>query len=390
MRRSARIALVLIVVLCAMMPLSTFAQSPLEGLPQEVVAGIYDASSDAWLAGQNLEKPHAIASLSKLMTISLIFDALDAGTLHASDVLTYTEAETSLIGSDVPLRPGQTVTVEEAISLLMVRSANSAALLLAKADAGNEAAFVEKMNARAAALGMQSTHFINAHGLPVIATDAQNTSTAQDLARLVADLVKRHPQVFTYSAMPSYRLSRYAITVKNTNPILGYRGVDGLKTGTTTAAGKCLIATTTEPAIGSGDTRRIFTFVLGARTDAERISDSKKLVDNALDAYDLRRIAPADRPYAMTLDHVRFAKDEISLFPEKDLDAVVCITKTYKLKHTFYEAPDHAIRKGEALGELELLEDGKPIRKILLIAGEDVEKNGWFKRTWRGFLKLFS
>lgn len=313
--------------LAATLALLTFL-SPInlaKEIETEAAYAIYDYSTNKILYGQKIDEEIAIASVTKLMTALLVFEKIEAGGLTLADTYTYSQEELNLYmyGSDVGIQLGQKVTVDELLQLLMIRSSNSSAQALAKLIAGTEAEFVKLMNAKAQALGMSHTRFINSHGLPIIATDDQNTSTIKDLTIMVKELYSKYPQIIDYSKNAEANLNRIGIHIKSTNPLLGYKTVDGLKTGTTSRAGKCLIASATEPAEGIDLTRRVFTFLFGAKTDKERMNVSRDLIDLALDDYVYKRVIGTDMTFKQDLDPINFDQESVEIIPDHTLDRLL-------------------------------------------------------------------
>ena len=208
------------------------------------------------------------ASLTKLMTAYLVFDALKQDLLTKSQALTVSVKAWKMPGSRMFIEPDKTVTVDELLHGMIVQSGNDATIALAEAVAGSEESFVQKMNDQGARLGMTRTHFANATGL----ADPHHYSTAGDLSRLALVLIRDFPEYFPIYAVKEYTYN--GITQRNRNELL-YRDpfVDGIKTGYTETAGYCLVAT------AQRDGRRLLAIVAGAPSEAARAMEAQKLLN---------------------------------------------------------------------------------------------------------------
>lgn len=357
----------------------------------EAAYAIYDYSTNKILYGQKIDEEIAIASVTKLMTALLVFEKIEAGDLTLADTYTYSQEELNLYmyGSDVGIQLGQKVTVDELLQLLMIRSSNSSAQALAKLIAGTEAEFVKLMNAKAQTLGMTHTRFINSHGLPIIATDDQNTSTIKDLTIMVKELYSKYPQIIDYSKNAEANLNRIGIHIKSTNPLLGYKTVDGLKTGTTSRAGKCLIASATEPAEGIDLTRRVFTFLFGAKTDKERMNVSRDLIDLALDDYVYKRVIGTDMTFSQDLDPINFDQESIEIIPAHTLDRLLDKKYLYQLEVFHNDPVEEDIKAGDLMGKLVLKQNGEEIDAVDLIAKTSVKRSPMLRRWWKKIKSWF-
>lgn len=352
---------------------------------------IYDFTTNKILDGKNIDSEIAIASVTKLMTALLVYDAIGEGKLQMTDSYRYTQDELNLYlyGSDVNISLGTSVTVDELMSLLLIRSANSSAQALAKMVAGSESAFVQKMNARAKNLGMEKTRFINSHGLPIISTDDQNTSTIKDLAILIKELFSKYPEIINYTKKSELNLPRLGLQIKSTNPLLGYKTVDGLKTGTTNRAGRCLITTATEDAEGVDETRRVFAFLFGAKTDKERLNVSRELIDIALDDYVYKRVIGTDLVFKQELDPINFDEEYVKIIPEHTSDRLLNKKNLYKLEVKHNDPVEDSIEAGQVMGKLILTENGEAIDEVNLIAKTSIKRTPMLRRWWKKIKSWF-
>ena len=236
--------------------------------------------------------PYPIASTSKLMTCLLTMDVISAGQLKPEDTVTVSQAAQLLSESSdgvIPMEAGQQITVQDLLTGALLPSSNECALCLAEAVAGSEEAFVERMNQKAAELGLSGAEFFNCNGLPVYTEDPvpakrQNRMSAQDMFRLVSYLLNVYPQVKDITSLQTASLESVGIEVRNTNPLLrNLPQVTGLKTGTTNKAGACLVTSLTADD-GEMD-HDLAVIVLGTEDSAERGRVSGLLARYALDTF---------------------------------------------------------------------------------------------------------
>ena len=246
---------------------------------------VIEATSGQVLAENNSWQKRDPASLTKLMTAYLVFDALHQKQISLSQRMQVPERAWKAEGSRMFVAPGVPVTAEDMIRGLVIQSGNDAAIALAIAVAGNESDFVARMNRQAKKLGMADTQFLNPTGL----TQQGHYSTGRDLAVLSLAIMRDFPQYTKFYAEKSFTFNK--ITQENRNRLLFLDPtVDGLKTGHTDAAGWCLIATVNR------SPRKLLTVVLGAPSEDLRISESRKLIDWAFTAYEGKRLYEAKKP----------------------------------------------------------------------------------------------
>ena len=237
-----------------------------------------------------LEKDaHAVrepASVTKVMTLLLICEAIDGGLMTLEDPVTASAHAASMGGSQVWLEEGEVLTVEEMLKCVAVVSANDCAVALAEHIAGSEAAFVERMNARAAELGMTHTRFVNACGLPA----EGHVTCAYDIGLMSAQLLREHPWICDYTTIWQDSIRNGTSVLNNTNKLLkSYSGITGLKTGYTAAAGYCVSAT------AERDGLPLIAVVMGGESSASRNADAAALLDRGFAAYGAVTFT-ADRP----------------------------------------------------------------------------------------------
>jgi D-alanyl-D-alanine carboxypeptidase (penicillin-binding protein 5/6) len=342
---------------------------------------LYDYTSSQVLVNQNGDARMEPASLTKLMTAYLAFDAIKHGTLSLDQELTVPAAAVRNTGgeSSMLLRAGQTVTVDELLRGLIVQSGNDAAITLADNIAGSEAGFVDLMNKEAQRLGMKNTHFSNPVGLP----DAQHYSSAFDLALLAAAVVRDYPQQYQLFALREYTFNN--VTQANRNRLLWIDPyADGIKTGHTETAGYCLVGSVRR------DNRRLISVLLGASSDSLRATESQKLLNFGFQSFDAVRLYQKDVPVTR-LRIWKGTDSHVGVGFRRDLFLSIPKGKLAQLKATVETrqpilAP---ISSGQQLGVLKLTLAGKPYAEFPLIALDAVPLANVFSRGWDSIRLLF-
>ena len=331
-----------------------------------------EATSGQVLAEQNTRQKRDPASLTKLMTAYLVFDALNQKQLNLTQRLRVPERAWKAEGSRMFIEPGTPVTTEDLLRGLIIQSGNDAAIALAIAVAGNESEFVAHMNREAKRLGMNDTQFLNPTGL----TQQGHYSTAHDLAVLSLALMRNFPQYIRFYAEKSYTHNR--ITQENRNRLLFVDPtVDGLKTGHTDAAGWCLIATVNRPP------RKLLTVLLGAPTEALRLSESVKLIDWAFSAYEARRLYQGGKP----VEQLEIWKSSVNAIPvgfREDVTAVTDAGRGWDIttELTIPQPKIGPVAAGETVGLLRVKRAGNIIYERDLVAMESAPGASLWKRMW--------
>ena len=277
MLKKRLLALALCCVLAAAVCMPAFAEPLAAGrfaLPDFDVpcraAVLIDLSSGTVLYEKEPDTPMLIASITKVMTLLLAFEAIDAGKVSLQDTVPVSGHAYNMGGSQIWLEPGETFTLDEMIRAICVSSANDAAVAVAEFIGGSEPAFAELMNQKAAELGMANTTFKNACGLD----EEGHLSTARDVAIMSREILLNHPQITDYTTIWMDTLRGGQTQLLNTNKLLKrYQGVTGLKTGTTSGAGVCISAS------ASRDGLDLLAVVLGAASSAERFDAAAALLD---------------------------------------------------------------------------------------------------------------
>jgi serine-type D-Ala-D-Ala carboxypeptidase (penicillin-binding protein 5/6) len=303
-----RAVLCLLVLLCAAPPVAAEVLLPMR--TQAPVAVVVDYDTGAVLMNKNGTQRIPTASMSKLGTLYMVFEALERGYIGLEDAFTVSPAARAMGGSRMFLEAGSRVRVEGLIRGVAVQSGNDAAVALAEALAGSEGAFVRAMNARMAALGLADTRFANASGWP----DPGHYSTARDLARLAAAVIRDFPQYYGYFSERAFTHNN--ITQPNRNPLL-YRdglGADGMKTGHTQEAGYGLIGSGVDTDTG----RRVIVVLSGLPDERTRADEAARLLDWGLRGFVNRRLFAAGQVVARA-PVARGKADGVALVPTADV-----------------------------------------------------------------------
>ncbi|MDP6705081.1 MAG: D-alanyl-D-alanine carboxypeptidase family protein [Alphaproteobacteria bacterium] len=247
---------------------------------------VVDADSGVVLHARNADTRRYPASLTKIMTLYLTFEAIESGRVKLGDRVRFSAKAARQPPSKIGLKKGQSLKVEEAILSLVTKSANDVAVALAEHLAGSEAAFAKRMTERARQLGMKQTTFRNASGLP----DTGQRTTARDMVKLALALIKNYPRYYGYFSRKSFRFK--GATYRNHNRLLGrYQGIDGIKTGYIRASGFNLVAS-----VNRGG-RRLIGVVFGGRSAHSRDNKMRKLIDGSFSRLTkLAKIRPAPIP----------------------------------------------------------------------------------------------
>lgn len=325
------------------------------------------------------------ASMTKIMTMLLIMEAIDEGKLSYDEKVRASEYAASMGGSQIFLEPGEEMTVDELLRAIAIGSANDASVAMAERIAGSEKAFVEMMNEKAKQLGLKDTHFANATGLPA----EDHYSSAHDMAAMARELLK-YEDITKYTSKYEDYLRENTdkkFWLVNTNRLVKfYPGVDGLKTGYTGEAKYCLTATAERNGM------RVIAVVFGAPTPKSRNAQITKMLDYAFAQYQTHPVYERNE----TVAHVNVSKgkqksvaavtsEPVSVLTKKG-QSTKQIEKVIKVKDDV-KAP---VRKGDELGVLILKQDGKEILRSPIVAKQTVaEASFWdlFKRVFSRFVQ---
>jgi len=335
---------------------------------------LMEKSTGTILCEQDAKTRYEPASVTKIMTLLLVMEAIDSGSLGWDDPVTASAYACSMGGSQIWLKENEQLTVRDMVKAVTVVSANDCAVALAEHVAGSETAFVERMNARAAELGMENTTFKNCTGLPA----EGHLTCAYDIALMSRELILNHPSIREFTTIWMDTLRDGAFQLSNTNKLIFYyEGATGLKTGFTDTALYCLSAT------AERDGMELIAVVMHAPTSNDRFESCKALLNYGFANYAITPIYPdqAIPPVAVSLgeqDTVQpVTARECSILLEKSKAGA--LTTQLELADSV-EAP---VELGQKLGELRVLVDGEQVDSIDLVAAQEVPRlsiGGIFKR----------
>lgn len=375
--KGRRIAACFLAAMTALMTLSTKVTAlSAEELPAPS-AVLMEASTGKVLFEKNAHEQRPCASITKVMTLLLVMEALDEGRIHLEDMVSASEHASSMGGSDIWLEPGETMSVDDLLKATVIVSANDAAVALAEYVSGSEEAFVQRMNERAAELGMKDTVFKNCNGLD----EDGHVTTAYDIALMSRALIQ-HEKIFDYTQVWMDELRGGKTQLVNTNKLLkSYSGITGLKTGTTGKAGSCMAAT------AERDGMALVAVVLGCASTEERFSSAASLLDAGFSGWALT--APSLSPDALApvavekgmQSTVAVEADPLTgvVVPKGREGEVVC-------EAVMEESLTAPVEQGQAVGEVTCVLDGEVLARSQIRAVSSVEALT-FSSAWLSLLR---
>ena len=367
------VTLLLCLMLAALSILRGFTASAAEFTPATTAdfdvpcaaAILVDEDSGTVLYEKNADARRPIASSTKVMTLLLTFEALEAGKISLDDFVPVSEHAYHMGGSQIWLEPGEKMTLNDMLKAICISSANDAAVAVAEYIGGSEPAFAEMMNVRAAELGMTNTHFVNACGLD----EPEHLSTARDVAVMSREMLLHHTEVRDYCSIWMDTLRGGATQLVNTNKLLkSYSGITGLKTGTTGKAGVCISAS------AERDGLRLIAVVLGAASGKERFQAASTLLDYGFSHFESAAAElPADAPLSLPVERgtaesvaLTYTAPERCLMPKGESSTLqIALDLPQKLA-----AP---IRAGETVGTVKISNGSAELASYPVTAAQDVD-----------------
>lgn len=360
------LSLFLSLILCAALIVPAFAvEIPLTSH----AALLMEKETGEILFAQNEHEALPPASVTKIMTMLLVMEAIDDGAISVDDVVTVSAHAASMGGSQVFLSEGEQITVDDLLKALCVSSGNDASVALAEHVSGVTELFVEQMNSRARALGMLDTNFINCTGL----TAEGHVTSAYDIALMSRELLLHHPEIRNYTTIWMDTLRNGTFGLSNTNKLIRfYDGATGLKTGYTDKAGYCISAT------AERDGMELIAVIMRGETADKRNTDAKALLNYGFSTFALTDITPTEPLPALPVTlgasdtvAVVLPNDTCSVLTEKS--AAATLTQTVDLPEEV-AAP---VAAGDRLGTLTVRSGDIVIKTLPLLAGEDVPQLTW-------------
>jgi len=328
---------------------------------------LIEAGTGQVLFEKNCHEQRPPASVTKIMTMLLVAEAIDNGQIKQDDMVTCSEFAASMGGSQVYLEPGEQMTVRDMLKAVAVASGNDAAVALAEHVAGSQEAFVNLMNERAAGLGMQDTHFVNCNGLD----DPAHLTSAYDIALMSRELV-RHPLILEFTGIWMDSLRDGAFGLVNTNKLIRfYEGANGLKTGSTSTAKFCLSAS----AVRNG--MNLIAVIMGAETSKDRFGDASRLLDYGFANYAVADSLLQDEELA-TIPVIKGVQSMVQPGISEGFHLLVSKAKINSIEKiiSLPEVVQAPIQAGDVLGGVEFILDGQKIGGTDIVARNSVAKVG--------------
>ncbi len=371
----------ILLILLVLFPTIAFAS---ELAPNASSVIVLEPTTGEIIYERNSHERRHPASMTKVMTMLLVMEAIEKGIIKWEDMITVSSNASSMGGSQILLETGEQMSVYDMFKGLSVASGNDAAVALAEKIAGTEEMFVKMMNDKAKELGLKDTNFKNSHGLD----EANHYSTAYDMAMMAKELVK-HEKVFEFTSIYEDYLRKgtdRSFWLVNTNKLVRfYKGVDGLKTGYTAEAGFCITAT------ANINDMRIIAVVMGEPDSDTRNKDVSSIFDYVYAQYGLQKIV--DTETVLKEVKIEKGKNEYAKIVAKE-DITDLYNKndgetdfTYDIDINKIKAP---ISKGDVVGKLTLKENGNTIKTVDLTVQEDVKKANIFELYLRYLKQIFN
>lgn len=330
-------------------------------------AVLIEQNSGRVLYDHNMHQKLRPASVTKIMSILLIMEAIDSGRLSYTDKIPCTETAAAMGGSQIWLDVREELTVDEMLKAICVVSANDCTVAMAEYLAGSQEAFVEQMNAKAKELGMNDTNFKNCHGID---EDGHETS-AYDIALMSRELLTKHPNITKYTTIWMDSLRDGKSELVNTNKLIrNYKGATGLKTGSTSIALYNLSASATR------DNLSLIAVIMKAPTTKIRFAEAEKLLDYGFSNFQYSKFSN-ENDILKSISVQKGVKDSIDLAYETSVGALVKKGESKNVDQTINipEIISAPINKGDVIGNIVYTIDGNEVAKVNIIANESVEKN---------------
>ena len=367
MRRIFTCVLALCLLLAAALPVRA-AEPEVAGKS----ALLMDAATGTVLYEKNAHERLPPASVTKVMTMLLIMEAIDSGKIGWNDAVTASETAAAKGGSQIYLKVGETMTVTQLLKAIAVSSANDAACAMAEYLAGSEQAFVGEMNRRAAELGMEHTHFVNCTGLDDEPQAAEHLTCAYDIALMSRQLLVHHPDIKQFTTIWMDTLRDGSFGLANTNKLVRfYQGATGLKTGFTAKAGYCLSAS------AQRDGMELIAVVLGAESSKDRFAACKQLLDQGFAGFAL--VAP-ETPQASVPVKLG-AQTQVRAVPTQQLQLLIDKQQRGEVSVQVDLKPEVTapVSQGQRLGTMTVRAGAQILAQVPLVAETAVPRLAWWQ-----------
>ncbi len=358
-KTAAAILAVALILLCFPVP-SALGEGVEVSAPAAV---LMEAGTGRVLFEKNAHEVRPCASITKVMTLCLTFDALESGQLNITDQLSASAHAASMGGSDIWLKEGELMSVDDLIKATVIMSANDAAVVLAENVAGSEEAFVQRMNERAGELGMEETVFKNCNGLD----EEGHVTSAYDVALMSRELI-RHEKIKDYTLTWIDYVRDGATQLVNTNKLIrSYKGITGLKTGTTSQAGSCITATAERNGL------RLIAVILGAGSTDDRFKDAAALLDYGFGGWS---VTVPESPALPDVPVKGGMEETVGAIAGESPEILMETASMGEIEQDISWTPElrAPVRKGDVIGRITYSAKGETVAQVDITAAGDVEQ----------------
>ena len=349
---------------------------PIRGNAVELDVGgksalLMDVATGTVLYEKNSHEKLSPASVTKVMTMLLIMEAVDSGKIRWEDTVTASEAAAAKGGSQIYLKVGETMSVTDMVKSIAVSSANDCACAMAEHLAGSESAFVDLMNSRAKELGMNDTNFVNCTGLDDAEAAENHKTSAHDIALMSRELLKYHPDIKKFTTIWMDTVRNGAFGLSNTNKLIRfYNGATGLKTGFTSGAGYCLSATAEREGL------ELIAVVMGCETSNDRTAACKGMLDYGFANFALVSPELAEQAAVpVKLGHAA----TVTAKPQEESQLIIdkAQKNSVSTKLILEESVTAPVRLGQRLGTMTIMSGEQILKEVPLVAAESIERLSW-------------
>lgn len=336
----------------------------------------------------NINQQLAIASISKLMTYTLMMDKISQGEISLDDDVLISGHAALTEGSNFGILAGETIKLRILVDGMLIVSGNDCATAIAEYVGKTEDNFVSMMNKKASELGLLSASFVNPHGLPINDEDTgQNHMSVSDLYKLTRHIINTYPEILEVTKQPELIIPERNFKRNATNPILGIvEGADGFKTGYTDKAGICLVSTM--PVKGNGEDFRIIGIILGAITHEDRLNKTIELLEYGKNNFIKQNLTDVSEP----IDKVYISNSKsgkVDVFAASDFNKIIKNEDVVTTKITYNESVKAPFSKGEKIGTISIFVNGKEIGQADATVNENIEKANILVRIVRFIQNIF-
>lgn len=341
----------------------------------------------------NIDIPLEIASITKLMTYTVVMDEIRNGNISMDDIITIDKEVEEVNGSTFELKEGEKFSVETLLESILIVSANDSCIALAKHTSGDVPSFVNKMNQKAKEIGLEHTRYLNPNGLPE--ENGQNTMSVRDIFKLSRYIIKEYPEILKITKKEKIDIEDgirdEEFINENTNPLLKeINGVDGLKTGFTNKAGHCLVFTTKVKGQAKSEDFRLIGIVMGTKSEESRKNISKYLLEYGISNYKKRQILSKDTP----VDSIHIPNGnrfEVEVYPKENVRLLEKKNDNILQKIVIDSDIQLPLKKGDTIGKTILYSEnsGKVLKEVELILGKNVKEANFITKTFRNLKGFF-